>query len=571
MRALIWDHLRCDETQVAALARETGMSPIAARVLWLRGITDPPAAERFLRPSLDHLHDPFLLTDVGRASERLLAAIERRERVAVHGDYDVDGVTSTVMLRRALELLGGDVVHFIPNRLSDGYGLQPEAIERLHAQRVRVIVSVDCGIRSAPAARRAAELGIDLIVTDHHEPDVTLPPAFAVINPKRQDCAYPDKDLAGVGVALKLVHALCVKRGRQRWLPAFVKIAALGTLADVVPLRGENRVIARLGLDELSRGRHTIGLRALLETSGLAGRRIGSFEVAFMLAPRINAAGRMSTPDLATRLLLASDEALADEARSLAAQLDTENAKRQQEEADILEAARRRIERDPDIGAHNILVVWGDGWHRGVIGLVASKLVETFNRPAIVLTIEGDVAHGSGRSIPAFDLLAALQQCAPLFVRFGGHRQAAGLTLDAARLKEFQMRIIEHADRVLSPDDLIPRLPIDGLLPLGAITGRVIEDLSALEPFGSGNRRPVFHARDVEIADGPRILKDRHLRFSIRHQGRTFPAVMWRGADRSTFFEEHRRGLNVAFSLAENHYQGERFVELSVADAAEAR
>jgi single-stranded-DNA-specific exonuclease len=290
-----------------------------------------------------------------------------------------------------------------------------------------------------------------------------------------------------------------------------------------------------------------------------------------MLAPRVNAAGRMSTPDLATRLLLASDETRADEARSLAAQLDTENTKRQQEEAAILEAARRRIEADPDIAAHNILVVWGEGWHRGIIGLVASKLVETFHRPAIVLTIEGDLAHGSGRSIPPYDLLAALQQCATLFVRFGGHRQAAGLTIEAARLKEFQMRIIEHADGALSPADLIPRLPIDGLLPFGAITGRVIEDLGALEPFGSGNRRPVFHARDVEVVDGPRILKDRHLRFSIRHQGRTFAAIMWRGADRASFFEQHRRGLNLAFSLAENQYQGERFVQLSVADAAEDR
>lgn len=571
MRTLIWDHLVCDEPRAEALARELGISPVAARILCLRGFTTAEAAARFLRPSLDHLHDPFLLTDLGKAADRLLAALARGERVAVHGDYDVDGVTSTVMLRRTLELLGGDVIHFIPDRLRDGYGLQPEGVERLHAQGVHVVVSVDCGIRSDLAARRARELGVDLIITDHHEPDHTLPPAFAVINPRRTDCSYPDKDLAGVGVALKLTQALCLRTGHERWLPAFVKMAALGTVADVVPLRGENRVIAKLGLDAWSNGRHTVGLRALLEASRLTGKRIGSFEVAFMLAPRVNAAGRMSTPDLATRLLLASDEALADEARALAAQLDTENTRRQQEEAETLAAARRLIESDPDIGAHNLIVVWGDGWHRGVIGLVASKLVEAFSRPAIVLGIEDGIAHGSGRSIPGFDLLGALDRCADLFLRFGGHRQAAGLVLDATRLKEFRARITAHADAVLGPEDLMPRLAIDGPLSLGSITGQVIEDLLALEPFGSGNPRPVFHAAGVDVVDGPRILKERHLRFAVRQQRRTFQAVMWRGADRAPFFERQRGGLNLAFSLAENTYRGERFVELAVADATEGR
>jgi single-stranded-DNA-specific exonuclease len=271
MKSLLWQHLPCDDGQASTLASALGLHPTVARLLCMRGFGNPDEASRFLNPSLEHLHDPFRLADMDRAVVRLEQALARKEPIAIHGDYDVDGITSTVILRRTLELLGGTVSHFIPERLKDGYGLQPAAIDRLHAEGVSVIVSVDCGIRGADAARRARELGVDLIITDHHEPDTELPPALAVINPKRHDCSYPDKHLAGVGVALKLVQALCDRAGKGHWLPAFVKVAAIGTLADVVPLVGENRVIARLGLASLSRGPHTIGLRALLEATGLSG------------------------------------------------------------------------------------------------------------------------------------------------------------------------------------------------------------------------------------------------------------------------------------------------------------
>src|SRR4051812_34475380 len=309
-----WDTMNCDDAAAESLAAALKISPVVAKLLCQRGFADPELADRFLNPSLDHLHDPMLLADMGIAVDRILAAIARRERIAIHGDYDVDGVTSTVILRRALELLGGDVSHFIPERLKDGYGLQPVAIERLHAAGVALVISVDCGIRGADAGRRARELGVDLIITDHHEPDSELPPALAVINPKRTDCRYPDKYLAGVGVALKLVQALCREAKRESWLPGFIKVAAIGTLADVVPLVGENRVIAKIGLDLLSKGPHKVGLRALLDVSGLSGKTIDSYHVSFQLAPRVNAAGRMSSPDIATRLLLASDEALGEEA-----------------------------------------------------------------------------------------------------------------------------------------------------------------------------------------------------------------------------------------------------------------
>ena len=566
MKSIRWDHLPCDDGAAKRLADALNLHPTVARLLCMRGLADPDVAARFLTPSLDHLNDPFRLADMLKAVERIERALAQKERIAIHGDYDVDGITSTVILRRALEMLGGEVVHFIPERLRDGYGLQPAAIERLHAEGVQLIVSVDCGIRATEATLRARELGVDLIITDHHEPEGTLPPALAVINPKRADCSYPDKNLAGVGVALKLVQALCQRADRAKWLPAFVKIAAIGTLADVVPLVGENRVIAKLGLGSLSRGRHTVGLRALLEASGLAGKTIDSYQVGFILAPRVNAAGRMSTPDIATRLLLANDEAAIEDARSLAQQLNEENLKRQNEEADLVAQAKKAIETDPAIGAHNVLVVGGEGWHRGVIGIAASKLVDQFNKPAIVLSVDGDVAHGSCRSIPAFDMLDGLERCADLFLRFGGHKQAAGLTMDAARVPEFRARINAHADQVLEPDDLRPRLRIDAALNLRHITQDLVDGLSALAPFGLANPRPVFHAMPVEIVDGPRPIKDRHLKMTFRQDGRSFRAIAWRAAERAAFLTENRAGVNLAFSLEQNEYQGETYLELSVAD-----
>jgi single-stranded-DNA-specific exonuclease len=543
-----------------------GIAPVVARLLCQRGLGDPEDAARFLSPSLDQLHDPMALADMRVATDRILSGIARRERIAIHGDYDVDGVTSTVILRRALELLGADVVHFIPERLKDGYGLQPSAIDRLHADGVTLVVSVDCGIRGADAARRARELGVDLIITDHHEPDTELPPALAVINPKRHDCSYPDKYLAGVGVALKLVQALCRQTQHDSWLPGFVKVAAIGTLADVVPLVGENRVIAKVGLDLLSRGPHKVGLRALLDVAGLTGKTIDSYHISFMVAPRVNAAGRMSTPDIATRLLLASDESMNGEARALAQQLDSENVRRQEEEAEILAAARKVVQTDPDIGARSVLVVAGEGWHRGVIGIVASKLVDAFHRPAIVLSVDGEVAHGSCRSIPRFDMLGALERCAPLMIRFGGHRQAAGLTMEAARVRELRLAVNDVADETLGPEDLMPRLRIDGDLTFRGITGGVTTGVASLAPFGAGNPRPVFAARGVEIVDGPRKLKERHLKMALKQDGRIFRAIAWRSAERHDYIAEHKAALDVAFSLEQNQYNGETFVELTVAD-----
>ena len=566
MIAPIWQPAATDLAASERLSRALGLEPVIARLLVQRGLADPDHASRFLRPSLDHLHDPSLLSGLDAAVTRLERAFAAGERIVVHGDYDVDGITSTVILRRAMEMLGGNVGHFIPDRLKDGYGLQPSTIDRLHAEGASVVVSVDCGIRGHEAALRARELGLDLIITDHHEPGADLPVAIAVINPKRHDCAYPDKNLAGVGVALKLVQALCGRAGKTAWLPAFVKIAALGTLADVVPLVGENRVIAKIGLDLLSKGPHKVGLRALLDVSGLTGKRISGYDVGFVLAPRINAAGRMATPDIATRLLLASDEALGGEARALAEQLNEENVRRQQEEAAIVAEARKIVDSDPEIGARTVLVVAGEGWHRGVIGIVASKLVDAYHRPAVVLSIEGELAQGSCRSIPSFDMLAALESCAALLDRFGGHKVAAGLALSAIarpRVPRRGQRLRRRAAWARRP----AASPAHRRLPRFPRADRAVAaQIVALAPFGAGNPKPVFAATGVEIADGPRRLKERHLKMAVRQDGRVLRAIAWRGVERYGFLESHRAPIDLAYSLEQNEFNGESYLELVVAD-----
>jgi single-stranded-DNA-specific exonuclease len=569
MKTRIWEDVPADEERVRAMVTALGAPPVIARLLCQRGLDDPAVARHFLSPDLADLHDPFLLADMRPAVDRLLGAIARGERIAIHGDYDVDGITSTVMLRRALEGLGGIVDHFVPDRMRDGYGLQVAAVERLAAAGARVLISVDCGIRSIDAALKARDLGLDLIVTDHHEPDDALPAALAVINPKRSDCGYPEKGLAGVGVTLKLVQALLATSGRPAaHLTPFVKIAAIGTLADVVPLTGENRIIARCGLDGLTRGPHTAGLEALLTEAGLTGRTIDSFHVSFMLAPRLNAAGRMSSPDLALNLLLlrGRDEDVRTRARELARQLSDENTKRQEQEAAILADARRLIDGDPEIGGPNLLLVAGEGWHRGIIGIVASKLVDLYGKPALVLSIDGDIAHGSGRGIAAFDLLGALDGCRDVFLRYGGHRAAAGVTLEAARIPELRRRLVAIANDRLSPDDLIPRLRIDAPLGLREISSDVIEGLVKLGPFGASNPKPVFRAAPVELLEPPKRIKDRHLSLIFRQQGRVFRAIAWRAAEREAYLTANRFGLEVAYSLDPGEYRGETTTEMTVAD-----
>ena len=546
-----------DTTQVDALVASLRIAAPVARVLVHRGLADPEAARRYLAPSLDDLHDPLALRDMPRALERLLDAIHGGEKILVYGDYDVDGATSVVILTKAIELAGGAAAWHVPHRLKDGYGMRPEVVETAAAGGVRLIVSVDTGIRASEVVRRAAELGIDVIVTDHHLPEAELPPALAVLNPNRPDCAYPEKNLCGAAVAFKLAQALLGAVGWpaarvRRVSESLLKLVAIATVADVVPLVGENRIIVKHGLDGL-RDLRNLGLKALFEVAGFKPGTVPSAgRVAFQIAPRINAAGRMDTANAVVELLQTSDP---ERARDLARHLNSQNAERQQVEADILEACLR-IPVEPSTAA---LVYYGEDWHRGVLGIVASRLVERHYRPVLVLGRNPDdgLAHGSGRSIPPFHLLQALEAMPDLFVGFGGHSHAAGVTLEVARVEEFRRRFNAFAAQRLAPEDFVPRVEIDAVLGLREIGDGAVNQVFALAPFGHGWPSPIFAALDVEVAGQPALWKEKHLKLMVRQNGRTLSLKAWGFAARAGELPAGAR-VDVAFALEEDSYAADR-------------
>ncbi len=562
----IWKHSPENTSIADKIANSLSLHPLVARLLVNRGITSESEALLFLRPTIDQLHDPFRMTDVQAAVDRILVAIQQHEQIAVHGDYDVDGVTATVIICRVLSLLGANVVHHIPNRLSDGYGLSSKGIDHLKETGTTLIVTVDCGIKSTVAAERARAVGVDLIITDHHQPGHALPSALAVINPHRQDCRYPDKNLAGVGVAFKLVQALCQRTNHNHWLSPILKLVALGTIADVVPLQGENRVMARLGLNEFAKDRNSKGLQALIDSCQLNKKRISSYEIGFLLAPRINAAGRMASADIAVRLLLAMGDTDQDDAKLLAETLARENSRRRSEEGQVFEAALRLIESNPDVRDSKLLITWGRGWHRGVIGIVASKLKERFNCPAIVFSIEGGLAYGSARSVPGFHFLNAIEECADLLEEFGGHSQAAGMVIQAKDLEELRTRLSNVVNRDLNQEQLSRSFVIDATVRLSDITPALMDELETLEPFGRKNAKPIFQVNSVEIVNGPHVIKNTHLRMTVNQDGYNFRAMAWRAAGRISEFRGRRSDLQLLVSLSRNSYGGETFIQLDIAD-----
>lgn len=487
-----------------------------ARLLVARGITNAEAAEGFLAPSIAHLHSPYLMTGMKTAVERLDAAIERHEPILIYGDYDVDGTTAIVILKTAIELCGGSPQFHVPHRIRDGYDMRDDVIERAAAGGIRLIISVDMGIRAFAPAETARRLGIDLIVTDHHLPGPDgVPKALAVVNPNQAGCDYPCKLLCGAGVAFKLAQGLIERRrpaaDQTRLLMSFMKIVAIATIADSVPLSGENRVFAKLGLEGL---RSTVnpGLKALLEVAQVGGRPLTSGEVAFRIAPRINAAGRMDVAQDVIELFSVKDPI---RARELAGRLDRLNADRQQEEGRILEAIAARIEEDPALRDAFCMVIDGDGWHRGVIGITATRVVERYCRPALVISRNGEEAHGSGRSIRPFHLLNALESCQGLFTRYGGHSHAVGFSLPSARLPELRARLEEYARARLTLADFVPVLQFDAELALDQVAPRLFQLVQRLQPFGVGNPEPVFAARRVRLLAPARVLKEKHVKLKL--------------------------------------------------------
>lgn len=556
-----WALPQASRAAIEELRNTLGLERLAAAVLAERGYTDPAAARRFLAPGLDALHDPMLLRDMDRAVVRILEAVRRGERILLYGDYDVDGTCSAVILKKCIELLGGHAEVHIPHRLKEGYGLRAEALERAARDGVRLVVSTDTGIRAAEAVRQANALGVDVIVTDHHQPDAALPPALAVINPNRPDCTYPNKHLCGAGVALKLVQALLAAVGlpdarHRAMLESFLRLVAIATVADIVPLTGENRAIVQHGLSGL-RGARNQGLKALLAVAGFSdGECPSAHDVAFRLAPRINAAGRMATARDVIELFLTAD---AGRARALAEHLDALNRERQEVEAQIFEnvLAEHREAEAP------AFVFYGSGWHPGVLGIVAGRLAERFYRPVFVLSeapsdAGATMLAGSGRSIPSFPLLEALESMPELFTRFGGHRQAAGVTLAASRLDEFRRRFEQCASARLTADDLCRRHRIDAVVSFAELSERAIKQVLRLAPFGFGNPTPVFYAPEAELAGPAKALNGgKHFAVPLRQDGRLLFLKAWDFAERTELLVPGAK-LDVLFRIEEDAFARKR-------------
>lgn len=541
------------------LRKELGVAPVTARLLAGRDLREAGVAARFLDPSLDDLHDPFLMRGMRPAVERILGAIARRERILIYGDYDVDGTTSIVILRKAIELAGGRADFHVPHRLRDGYGMRGEVIEQAAREGVKLVVSVDTGIRAAEAVARGRDAGVDVIVTDHHLPEAELPPALAVLNPNQPGCAYPEKNLCGVGVVFKLAQALLESLGwpparLRRVLESFLKLVAIGTVADVVPLTGENRIIVKHGLAGLQSVSNP-GLRELLRVASLAeGVPPTAEQVAFRVAPRINAAGRMAAADDVIELFTTAGEA---RAREIAELLHGLNADRRQTEAEIVREILAECEQTPVTPGHAALVFAGEGWHRGVLGIVASRLVERFCRPVLVLGIADGLAQGSGRSVEQFHLLEALEAVRDLFVKFGGHKHAAGVTLESSRVGELRSRLNAYAAARLTPDDFVPVLEIDTHAGLAELSAETIAEVMRLAPFGHGNDAPVLVCRGAEVATAPSLIKEKHLRLPLRQDGRLLWMNAWNAAEHASAFPPGHR-LDVVFRLDEDPYSRSR-------------
>jgi single-stranded-DNA-specific exonuclease len=575
MMNYLWSFPAPDPAQVEALRAEARVSPIVARLLALRGVTAANAAN-FLSPSLDQLHSPYLMRGMAAAVERLSAAIANQEGILIYGDYDVDGTTAVVILKTAIELCGGAADFHVPHRIKEGYGIKDDVIERAAAAGIKVVISVDTGIRAFQAAETARRVGIDLIVTDHHLPEAHegVPNAWAVLNPNQRGCDYPCKELCGAGVAFKIAQALFAKFKDQvdqaRLAPSFLKMVAIATIADAVPLVGENRIIARLGLEGLRRPVNG-GLKALMEVSGLTGERaLAAGDVGFRLGPRINAAGRMDIARDVIELFTCKDQG---RCKEIAEKLNQLNLERQAEEARIVAAIDDQLAAEPDLTGKYCMVFDGEGWHRGVVGIVASRVVEKTGRPALVIAKEGEEAHGSGRSISAFHLLEALESCHDLFTRFGGHAHAVGFAMPSKDVPVLKQKLNHYAQTILKPEDFLPEIRIDAEIPLSSVTPELLENLGRLEPFGQGNREPVFSSHGVNLLMPPRIIKDKHIKLRVnqrRSDAKTsysYEAVGWRMAERlQTEALQPGDNLDVAFTVGLNFHPDFGGLELTLED-----
>ncbi|QDR80849.1 single-stranded-DNA-specific exonuclease RecJ [Sporomusa termitida] len=556
----VWRLLPVKPELASELSRKLNISKFIAQALINRGVTNETAATEFLHAGTEYITDPYLLKGMQTAVIRIRRAIDQQEKITVYGDYDVDGITACAIVYKTLTRLGAAVEYYIPDRQSEGYGLNDAALTNLIATGTKLVITVDCGV-SAVQEVLAAAGKLDIVITDHHQPPPELPAAVAIINPKQTDCMYPEKNLAGVGVAFKLCQALWQYYNRtDSTFHDYLDIVAIGTIADIVPLTGENRVLVKTGLTQLAATENT-GITALLAVCGLAGKPVDSGSVGFVVAPRLNAVGRVSQAAAGVDLLTTDDP---DKARKLATLLDEENAARQAIEKTILAKAEEQLA-TMDTAQAKVLVLAGEEWHSGVIGIVASRLVERYYKPVVMISIREGCGKGSCRSIPAFDMYEALTQCSDLLTQFGGHRQAAGLTVPAENIAGLRERLAAIAAASLSAADYIPVLKIDSCVPLTEITAAFIEQLTCLEPYGFGNPSPVFACRNIQLGEKRLVgQQGRHLKLKLNHVA-VNDVIAWNQGELADSLACNN-DIDLVFVPKYNEWQGQKKLQLTAHD-----
>jgi single-stranded-DNA-specific exonuclease len=552
-----------DAALVSRLASEFSLPAVAGKILVSRGLDTKGKAEEFLAPSMERLLDPFLLPDMERGVDRIIRALRQKHKVMIFGDYDVDGITSTSLLFLILNKLGAEVTYYLPNRLIEGYGLSEEGIREAERRGAGLIVSVDCGITAVEEVAFAESRGIDTIITDHHEPKEILPDASAIINPKVIHGAYPGGELSGVGVAFKFAQAIYRRLGQDEdELREHMDLVALGTAADIVPLVGENRILTKFGMAQIAKTTKP-GLKSLIFVSGILGQRIGTGQVIFILAPRINAVGRLGDADLAIKLLTTRDEAKAAE---IARILNEENQRRKTIDEATLKEALDMIEQDVDLTGDRAIVLASSGWHQGVIGIVASRLVERFHRPTIMIAIEGNEGKGSARSIPGFHLYEALRECEEHLARYGGHKYAAGLSILPEKIQPFREKFQKVSDKKLSTDDLIPRLLIDSELELEQISPELVTVMDLFAPFGPQNMRPVFVTRNLQVWGEPHVVGNNHLRLRVKKEGPVFDCIGFGMGDMVKLLCMKGIRIDLVYVVETNYWNDTYKIQLRIKD-----
>jgi single-stranded-DNA-specific exonuclease len=552
-----------DQQQVATeLAAALNVSPALAALLVRRGIIDFEQSRNFFRPDLSHIHDPFLMKDMDLAVERLIHAIENGEKILVYGDYDVDGTTSVALFYGFLRKIYSNLDYYIPDRYEEGYGVSWQSIDFASENGFSLIVTLDCGVKSVDKVAAAAEKGIDFIICDHHRPGSELPKAIAVLDPKRDDCFYPYKELTGCGVGFKLLHAFCIRQNIDpELLYDYLDLLVVSIASDIVPITGENRVFAFYGLKRLNASPRT-GIKALIQVSGVTGQ-LDITNVVFALGPRINAAGRIKHAKEAVRLLLSEAD---EEALEFAMEINKHNTERRTFDSSITEQALYMIETDEWFSNAKSTVLYKEDWHKGVIGIVASRCIEKYHRPTIILTHSHGKAAGSARSVPGFDVYEAIEECADLLEQYGGHTFAAGLTLPLQNVEAFRLRFNEIVSSRILPDQMVPMINIDMLLDLEIISPKFFNIIRQMGPFGPGNMTPVFESRNVTLAGRPTIMKEKHIKFDVKQgNSQTYTAV---GFGLAQFYPDLSAGrsFSICYSLEENNFRDKKTLQLSLKD-----